>query len=171
MAKLYENEGQATQQLWSQLEAVPTGLLWVPGSGQHPQPMSHFTDSDNGSLWFITSSDTDLFEAVGTGTEAAFTLQSVGNDYHASLKGMLVPFEDGTKLDEYWSFSAAAWFEMGRDDPKVRLLRFVPGEAAVWASEKNSVILGIKLMRAAMSGSGKMPDVSNHHVLDLRNAA
>ncbi len=171
MAKLYENKGHATEQLWSQLENIDTGMLWIRGKDQHPQPMSHFTDAETGAVWFITSSDTDLFAALGTGQEAAFTVQSSGDDYHASLRGMLVPYDDPERLDAFWSLGVGAWFEDGRDDPKVRLLRFVPSEASVWATEKNSVVVGLKLVRAAMSGSGKTPDIGNHHVLDFKKAA
>ena len=39
----------------------------------------------------------------------------------------------------------AAWFEGGKDDPKVRLLRMDPAEAHVWLNE-NSLLAGVKML-------------------------
>ncbi|CAN0588148.1 unnamed protein product, partial [Ectocarpus sp. 12 AP-2014] len=68
-------------------------------------------------------------------------------------------------------FAAAAWFEEGRDDPKVTLVRFSPREASVWVSDKNAVVVGLKMMRAAMAEGESNPDVGDHHVLHLNLAA
>ena len=67
MSDPIETPQDALETLWSQLEDNRVGLLWLPDSGQHPQPMTHFADRDAEALWFITSADTDLVAAVGHG--------------------------------------------------------------------------------------------------------
>ena len=74
------------------------------------------------------------------------------------------------KIDEFWSFGVAAWFEHGREDPKVTLLKYTPHEAAVWETEDNSVKVGLKLMRAAMKDGEDSPRVGDHHVFHLNVA-
>ena len=39
----------------------------------------------------------------------------------------------------------AAWYEGGKDDPLLQLLRFEPHRAQIWLNE-NSVFAGIRLM-------------------------
>ena len=39
----------------------------------------------------------------------------------------------------------AAWYEGGKSDPQLQLLRLDPGHAQVWLNE-NSVFAGIRLM-------------------------
>lgn len=170
MADRFQDPDRAEAQLWTQLGRTRAGMLWIEGAGQHPQPMTHFTDDDEGRLWFITASDTDLVGALGHGATARFTVVSDKRDYHASLVGALQVSEDDDKLAELWSLPVAAWFEKGLEDPKVTLLRFVPREAAVWSSEA-SVLVGIKMIRAAMSEGISHPDVGEHHVLELNTAA
>jgi general stress protein 26 len=161
----------AVDALWQHLSDERVCMLWIKGSAQHPQPMTMFADRENGAVWFITSAETDLFRSIGHGAEAGLSLQSDNNRYIASVSGRLEPVHDTGKLDELWSFAAAAWFEEGREDPKVRLIRFVPREASVWASRNNPVIVGLKMMRAAMVEGESDPDVGTHDVFELRLAA
>lgn len=171
MARQVETQEEAVAQLWTQLDRARTSMLWVPESGQHPQPMTHFARPDENAIWFITSADTDLAAAVASGAEGSMTLVSNSQDYHASLKGKMSLVRDEEKLDEFWSVAAAAWFEGGRDDPKVRLLKFEPDEAAIWASEGNLALVGLRLLRAGLSENEDSPAVGVHHVITLRDAA
>ena len=165
MAKQTETIQDAIGQLWKQLAETRVVMLSVPESGQHPQPMSHFADQDGKAIWFITSADTDLAEAVGSGAQGQLTLATPQQDYHASVRGQMTFVQDEAKLDELWSPFAAAWFKDGREDESIRLLKFMPQEAAVWASEANAVLVGLRLIRARLSDDKSPPDVGVHHVV------
>lgn len=170
MATLTENEYDGIAQLWTKMDDISTCMLWVTGSGQHPQPMTIFPDTKTGVVWFISSKDTDLVQAVGEGAEAACTVQSASDDFHASLIGSIEQTQNDQKLDELWSYGVAAWFEHGREDSDIALLKYVPREAAVWETDGNPVKVGLKLMRTAMQDGEDAPGVSKHHVFNL-NAA
>lgn len=146
-------------------------MLWAKDSGQHPQPMTHFVDEAGAAVWYITSAETDLAQAVALGTEGGLTVVSENQDYHASLKGRMEFVQDSDKLDELWSIPAAAWFKEGREDPTIRLLRFIPSEASIWASEDNVLLVGLKLIRAGVSRGADQPDIGVHHVLHFAAAA
>lgn len=171
MARRPDSDADADAQLWKRLKDTRTGMLSVDGSSQHPQPMSHFADPDSGEIWFITSADTDLVAAVGLGAEATFCYQSQKGDYHASVKGPLVVYESDEKLDSLWSPPVAAWFEQGREDPKVTLLQLTPREAAIWASDSNPILVGLKMLNAAMRDDVSEPDVGIHRVINFSDVA
>ncbi len=171
MARQTETAQDATGQLWKQLDRSRIVMLWAPDSGQHPQPMTHFADKDANAIWFITSADTDLAEAVGSGVQGQMTLATTKQDYHASIRGQMEFVRDDAKLDALWSPFAAAWFENGRDDPNIRLLRFTPQQAAVWASEANAILVGLRLMRANLIEDTPPPDVGVHHILNFEKTA
>ena len=166
-----DDRDAAVDALWRHLDKERVGLLWIERSDQHPQPMTLFADREAAAVWFVTSSETDLFRSLGTGKGARLTLQAENNGYIASLEGRLEPATDAEKLDEIWSFALGAWFDYGRDDPSVRLMRFVPVEASVWASKNNPVIVGLKMMRKAMAEGESNPDIGTHDVFRLRLVA
>ncbi len=157
-------------QLFDELERVRAGMLGVRGSHQHMQPMSHFLDRDTRTLWFITASDTDLVQAVGAGSEAHYCVVGKDHDYHACLQGGLEISHDEAKLDELWNRVVAAWFEGGREDARVTLLRMPLAEAAVWSSTGNGLAFAWEIARANMDAE-HLPDIGEHTVIDFRHPA
>lgn len=165
-----KNLDESRNVLWSHLEEERVCMLCVKGPQQHPQPMTMFADQDRATIWFIASADSDLVGAIadkarGRDVDAGLTIQTNKNAYMASLVGRVEISQDTEKLDELWDVAMAAWFEAGRADPKVRLLKFTPREASIWSSQTNPVLFGIKVMRAAMVKGANKPDVGTHEVI------
>jgi len=48
-------------------------------------------------------------------------------------------------IDKLWKKFVAAWFEGGKEDPKLCLLRFDAEQAEIW-EDASSLISGIKLL-------------------------
>lgn len=53
--------------------------------------------------------------------------------------------KDRAAIDRLWNRFVAAWFEGGKEDPKLALLRFDPQEAEIWL-DGSSVMAGIKML-------------------------
>lgn len=103
-------------------------------------------DADGRSpIWFFTAKDVDLVQAMGSGGEAMIQYASKGHDLFASVQGRLTPDNDRATIDKLWSPFAAAWYEQGKDDPKLQLIRFDASEAQFWLNE-NSLFAGIKML-------------------------
>ncbi|WP_246195325.1 pyridoxamine 5'-phosphate oxidase family protein [Paracoccus litorisediminis] len=116
---------------WKRLESINAGML-----GTRAQlklvPMSHYADRDAGALWFITAQGTDLVAEVEGGAQPA--LHIVGDaagKLWTRMEGHLELSPDRGKLDEIWNRVAAAWFDEGKDDPDLRLLRLDLSEAEI----------------------------------------
>jgi general stress protein 26 len=152
------------------LGAARAGMLGLAGGGDGFQPMTHFPDADLGSIWFVSSTGTDLVQSLGLGEDADYVLISDENGIYASLRGKLYHVQNDAKLNELWSPVVAAWFEGGREDPQVALLRFDPEVADVWASAKSSVSFGIKV-NSANSDPKHRPDVGTKTTIRFPLAA
>ena len=48
-------------------------------------------------------------------------------------------------IDRLWNPFVAAWYEGGKDDPKLALLRFDTEGAEIWLNE-NSLLAGVKML-------------------------
>lgn len=79
--------------------------------------------------------------------------------------------ENYQKRDEFWSSFAEVWFEKGRQDDAVRLLKFTPEEAAVWAFDSSAILVGLRLLRASLTDRKEQPDVGVHHIFTFDEAA
>ncbi len=147
--------------LFYQAEQLRFGMLGIEGVGQHMQPMSHHMDRADQAIWFISSADTDLVQAILPSRMTQFCLVSPDGAFQACISGRLSVSDDEAKLDELWSFASAAWFEGGRRDAKVRLLRLAMEQASVWVSTSSSLTFGIEMLKSAIL-KDRQPELGDH---------
>jgi len=146
------NQAELEAKFWKALKSDMTVLHGLAGTadGGQAQPMTAQLGEreGRGPIWFFTSSETDLIRDLGDGKPAVLHFASKGHDLFASLEGRLVPDNDPATIDRLWNRFVAAWFEEGRDDPKLRLIRFDPESAQIWLNE-NSLFAGVKMLLGA----------------------
>jgi general stress protein 26 len=149
---------------WKALADDRTLMLGLAGVEEgHAQPMTAQTDEDvhGGKIWFFTSKDTDLAEALGARHKAVAHFASKGHDLFATMHGDLVVETDRARLDRLWNKWVAAWFEGGKDDPKLLLVRLDIDEVQIWLNE-NSLFAGVKLLLGSdpkQDYAGKTADI------------
>ena len=133
---------------WKALKSDMTAMLGLVGAEDgHAQPMTaQIGDREGrGPIWFFTAKDNDLVQAMGQGSPAMIQFVAKGHDIFASLQGELVPDNDPATIDRLWNRFVAAWYEEGRDDPKLQLIRFDPESAQFWLNG-NSLVAGVKML-------------------------
>jgi general stress protein 26 len=135
---------------WRALESDRTMMLGTPGVDDcHLVPMTAQFEDDRSPLWFFTSKETELSKALSRGaSRAVATFAAKGHDLFATLHGTLRIDNDPAMIDKFWNRYVAAWFEGGKDDPKLALLRLDAERAEIWLDEL-SLIAGIKLLLGA----------------------
>ncbi|MDO5706313.1 MAG: pyridoxamine 5'-phosphate oxidase family protein [Paracoccus sp. (in: a-proteobacteria)] len=147
---------------WSRMDDINAGMLGCAPDWRLV-PMSHYADPQANVLWFITAAGTDLVRAVeGGASRAVYTVADGGKALFARIEGQLSLSDDRAKLDEIWNAVAASWFEEGRTDDDVRLLRLDLSEAEVWATGGG---LGFLFQVAKSKVTGEKPDMGEHFEL------
>ena len=131
--------------LWKALGDDRTVMLGA--TGVEPRPMTALAENGRAPLWFFTASDTELAQSLeGRGGHAATaTFAAKDHDLFATISGHVVIDNDRAVIERLWNPFIAAWFEGGKDDPKLRLLRMDAADAHVWLNE-NSLLAGVKLL-------------------------
>ena len=140
-------EADIADKFWKSLGSDRTVMLGLVGVNEgHSQPMTALLDpEDENVVWFFSAKSVDTVKALGAGKPALLHFASRGHHVFATVHGRLVPDNDRGAIDRLWNRFVAAWYEGGKDDPELQLLRFEPGHAQIWLNE-NSVLAGIKLM-------------------------
>ena len=135
--------------LWKALASDRTVMLGLDGvEDGHTRPMTAQTDgrTANGSpIWFFTAKDTGLIQTLSRGDRAIATFSSKGHDLFATIHGRLSLDTDRATVDRLWNRFVAAWYEGGKDDPKLALLRLDAERAEIWL-DGSSLIAGAKLL-------------------------
>ena len=145
---------------WKRLDGINAGMLGCAPDWRLV-PMSHYADRDQSVLWFITADGTDLVKAVEGGPQQAVHVVSEGGDkLYARMEGTLELSNDKAKLDEIWNAVASSWFEDGKQDEDVRLLKLKLSTAVVWATTGG---LGFLYEVAKSKVTGAKPDMGEQY--------
>ena len=130
---------------WKSLKSDMTMMIGLDRSKVIPRPMTAQIEDQKGPIWFFTATDTELVEGLKDGSGATATFTSKGHDLFATVQGKLFLDNNPVVIDRLWNRFVAAWFEGGRDDPRLALLRFDPQEAEIWL-DSSSITAGIKML-------------------------
>lgn len=134
---------------WSALRSDMTMMVGLDGvEDGHARPMTAQLDGERSPIWFFASKDNALVQKLASGNRAIATFASKGHDIFATVHGTLSLDTDRATLDKLWNNFVAAWFEGGKDDPKLALLRLDAEAAEIWV-DASSLVAGIKMFLGA----------------------
>jgi general stress protein 26 len=133
--------------LWKALKSERTLMLGLIGEGHnHSQPMTALVpNEDRGPIYIFTSNETDLVRDLGGRGMAMAQFVAKDHKLFACLEGELIADNDRAMIEKLWNPFVAAWFEGGKDDPKLQLLRFEPRDGRVWENE-SSLLAGVRIL-------------------------
>lgn len=131
---------------WDALSKERTAMLCC--TGVYPRPMTAQAENGRGPIWFFTARENDLAQATARKPqEGLMMLVTKDHNLFATVGGTLQQDNNPTVIERLWNPFVDAWY-IGKDDPKLRLLRFDPGTAEIWQNE-SSLIAGIKMLLGA----------------------
>jgi general stress protein 26 len=130
---------------WKDLKSDMTVMLGAEGvEDGHLRPMTAQAEGDHGPIFMFTSKDTALGGIKGS-HKAQLAFASKNHELFATVHGKLSIDNDRETIERLWSPFVEAWFEQGKDDPKIALLRFEPETAEIWQNE-SSILAGAKTL-------------------------
>lgn len=159
MTDLHKTRHQPIEQLFDILDDTHAVMLGLDKTGHSMQPMAPQVDEDRRGIWFFTKRDSELGSASANSAanRARICTISPDHDYHACISGAVSEEADRRLIDKFWSPIVAAWFEGGKDDANLILLRFDPAEADIWASSDSVIRFAWEVAKANLTD--EQPDV------------
>ena len=117
----------------------------------HSCPMNT-TETSIGAkeIWFIGHKPSETVDNIGQNPEVNLAYVTQDSEKYLSISGTAELVEDKEKLNELWSVMYNAYFEQGKEDPKVQLIKVVPHGAEYWANG-NAISSAVKMAAAAVT--------------------
>ncbi|HKP56246.1 MAG TPA: pyridoxamine 5'-phosphate oxidase family protein [Polyangiales bacterium] len=170
-AKTTTPEQKAQQNFHDILKEFKDAMLITRGSttGLHGRPMAIADTDEDGSVWFITGSDTSKVLEIEQDATALAVMQSSLKSL--SVSGRAELSRDRNKIHELWKESFRVWFK-GKDDPNLVLIRLNPAEAEYWdTSGAQGVKFALRFAKAYVTGQSmtddEREDVNTHAKVQL----
>ena len=155
MTDLEKTRTKPEGQLFAILADARSVMLGLSDHDRRMQPMSPKTSASDRYVWFYTKSSTSLAKAISLKNMAKsqICVMTKEQDYHACINGYLDVENDRSVIERFWSPVVAAWFEHGKDDPELVMLRFDPSDGDVWASSSSAAGFAWEIFKSAVTGN------------------
>ena len=158
----------AIKKLQDMVNKIDIGMLCTHTDDSkhvHAVPMSRQEVDDHGNIWFIYSALSESFKHLQKDSSVCLLYSDPGSYNFLSIHAQTETTQDQERIDKYWNKMMEGWFEQGRKDVNIRILKVIPHEAHYWDTKSNKFITFFK---AAVSGiSGEDLDVGREGDLNI----
>ena len=128
-----------------------TDLSSLPLSGR---PMATQEVDEGGNIWFMSDTNSDKNRDIENDDRVQLFYSHTGNYEYLSVFGRAEIVHDRNKIEELWTEMAKTWFEEGKDDPDISLIKVIPEDAYYWDTKNNKLV---SLLKFAMGAIGITP--------------
>lgn len=116
------------------------------------RPMNTQKVEDDGTLWFLSRKGSSKNEQIEDDHTVHLMYMDTGKQHYLSLSGTASILADQQKTEELWNPIAKAWFQEGKNDPSISVIRVRPEEGHYWDTKNGKLVSIIKIAVAAISG-------------------
>lgn len=133
----------------------------------HSCPMNT-TETSIGAkeIWFIGHKPSETVDHINKNPEVNLAYVTQDSEKYLSISGTAELVEDEEKLNELWSIAYNAYFEKGKEDPKVQLIKVTPHGAEYWANG-NAIASAVKMAAAALSDNAVEKSLGENFSIEL----
>lgn len=116
-------------------------------------PMSVQEVDDTGAIWFLASKSSDKFKNISKDSNVHLLFADNSNYRYLTVYGEAELSEDQSRIDKYWNIMVEGWFEKGREDPDIVLIKVAPTAIYYWDTKDHKMIAFAKVLWSAVTGN------------------
>lgn len=116
------------------------------------RPMTTQEVDDEGNFWFLSPKDSHKNYEIKSDARVQLLFANTSESEYLTVYGRATVLDDRKKIEEMWSPMAKAWFEQGKDDPNLSLIKVEPEDAHYWEPKQSKMITLFKMAVSAVSG-------------------
>ena len=129
------------------------------------RPMTTQEVDDEGNFWFFSSKDSHKNHEVLSDSRVQLLFANTAESEYLTVYGRAAIVEDREKIDDMWSPMVKAWFQEGKDDPNLTLIKVTPEDVYYWEPKHNKMITLFNI--AVSAASGKQMDVGRQGRIEV----
>lgn len=149
------HDKKAINKLKEMVDNIDIGMLCSnisSGDHVHAVPMSRQEVDDDGNIWFLFSVESETHQNLQKNNKLSLLYADIKDYNFLSINGTAEISRDQARIEKYWNKMIEAWFEKGKEDPRIRVLKVTPSEAHYWDNKTNKLVTFFKIAVSAVSG-------------------
>ena len=117
------------------------------------RPMSAQEVDKDGNIWFFSGKDSDKNLEIQKDNLVQLVFSDPSQSSYLIVNGMAEIVVDRHKIEELWSPAIKIWFEKGKEDSNISLIKVKTQTAFYWDTEGNKMINFFKYLASVATGS------------------
>lgn len=117
------------------------------------RPMYTQGIDDDGTLWFFSKKDSNKNRQLASNSAISLMYANTGSDSYLFVEGTAKVMRDQAIIDRLWTDFAKVWFEEGKDDPSLTLIKVNPEHAHYWDTQHGKIISSAKILFSTLTGA------------------
>lgn len=116
------------------------------------RPMGVRECDEDGTLWFLSDKHSRKNAQIAADGEVALYFQATEHSGFLHLTGQATVLHDRALIDKLWSPMLRVWFNEGKDDPCISVIRVQPVGGQYWDNKHGDAVAGVKMLIGAALG-------------------
>jgi general stress protein 26 len=123
------------------------------GDGSTSRPMSAIKVCDQGNIWFFSEKNSAKNKEIEQDNVVRLFFSSPSKNSYLVVNGEASISSDKTKIEELWTPAAKIWFNEGKDDPRISVIKVKPSGCYYWDTDGNRMINFFKMIVSVATGT------------------
>lgn len=115
----------------------------------HARPMNVRDIDPDGTLWFLSASDSFKNNELATDPSVRLFFQGSKHSDFLELDGRARVSTDRATIERLWEPVLQTWFTGGVDDPRITAISVTPEHGHYWDTKHGNLVAGIKMLLGA----------------------
>jgi len=122
------------------------------GESFSTRPMSVQEVDDEGTLWFLSASDSYKNKEITEDNTVQLLFQGSPHSDFLNLYGSAYINTDKAKIKALWKPILKTWFTEGENDPRITVIKVKPREGYYWDTKHGVMVAMVKKIAGAVAG-------------------
>lgn len=141
--------GSAVDKIRAVIDKADTCFLVTRGG---VRPMGVRECDEDGVLWFLSDKHSHKNAEIAANPEVELYFQATEHSGFMHLTGQASVLHDPALIEKLWTPMLRVWFQQGKDDPCISVLRVQPTGGQYWDNKHGDAVAGIKMLVGAALG-------------------
>ncbi|HEY8877839.1 MAG TPA: pyridoxamine 5'-phosphate oxidase family protein [Roseateles sp.] len=116
------------------------------------RPMGVRRCDEDGTLWFLSDKHSHKNAEIEADSQVELYFQATEHSGFMHLTGQATVLRDRALIDELWTPMLRVWFQQGKGDPCISVLRVRPTGGQYWDNKHGDAVAGVKMLIGAALG-------------------
>lgn len=126
------------------------------------RPMAILEVDEWGYLYFMCKADSNKVTEMAADDRVQLFVGNESASEYLSIYGTAEVYRDQKTIDRLWNFWVKTWFNEGKDDPIIRVIKVKPESIYYWDTKNNKMVALAKIAIGAITGNQLDDGVEGH---------